>query len=529
MNPVPYLLVIDDENHICESCDRIFSNAGYRVDTNIDATNGFRQALMNSYDAIILDLNLGESDGMQILYGIRKGKPEVPIVIITGYPSEENRRKSITLGVTDYITKPFEPAEILDSIQKVTSTKAESLTGDKAILDELMAEPNCQYFLSSWFYKQLNGLIRVGGYLPNLSNNSVESVKLPDIGSFIYRGLPLAEVTLSNGTKQIIPSSVSGKITWVNNQLREHPYTLEREIHKKSWIAVVVPNHLEEDFSASETRSILFFADKGSEENEFFRQFVQKGYITKIAGGIDMVLDNLAEGSIQVIAMDAVNLAHYGPEYVKRINQEFPDVKIIVFNEPNGKFEKLYRENDLFYYGVNPISDNEMVALLHCAFTNDKRKTIMKNPRETRFLPNTISRISITNKYGTKVTLLGYNDILKNNSGLGYLLTKELLDMAFPLEINHSRYCKSIDDATQINDITKEKNERIIILKTRDMDKIPGSISKDTRESKNKGASVNLSTNIFIQPASGENGEVEFNEITTLALKDIVKAEMISR
>ena len=107
MKTSPYILVIDDENHICESCDRIFSNAGYKVDTNINGTNGFRQALTNPYDAIILDLNLVESDGMKLLYGIRRRKPDVPVVIITGYPSEDSRRMSTTLGVVDYITKPF--------------------------------------------------------------------------------------------------------------------------------------------------------------------------------------------------------------------------------------------------------------------------------------------------------------------------------------------------------------------------------------------------------------------------------------
>jgi len=531
MNTKPYLLVIDDENYICESCDRIFSNAGYRVDTNINGTDGFRQALMKAYDAIILDLNLVESDGMQILNGIRKRKPDVPVVIITGYPSEESKRMSTTLGVTDYITKPFEPTEILKSVQKVISAKAESLPGDQAILDEPLTKPNYQYYLSSWFYKQLNGLILVGGYVPNLSNNSIEYVKLPDVGSLIYRGLPLAEVTLSNGTKQIIPSPISGNVTLINNQLRKNPYIFEKNIHKKSWIAVVESNQFEEDLRFSETRSILVFADITSEENEFFKQFVHKGYITKIASSIDIVLKILAEEFIQVVVMDARNLSHYGPGDVKKINQEFPDVKIIVFNEPDIKFEKLYRENNIFYYGVNPISNNEMIDILHCAFHDNKRKTILKNPHPSRFLPDTISKVSITNRYGIKVTLFAYNDILKNNSGLGYLLTKELLDMGFPMETNYSRSCKSVDDAVEIQDITKEKekNDRIIILQAKDMGKIPGSISKDIQEYKNKNTSVNLLINIFIQPPSGEKREVEFDDYTTIALKDIIKTEMISR
>ena len=514
MKTSPYILVIDDENHICESCDRIFSNAGYKVDTNINGTNGFRQALTNPYDAIILDLNLVESDGMKLLYGIRRRKPDVPVVIITGYPSEESRRMSTTLGVTDYITKPFEPAELLEPVQRVISRESES---------------KYHFYLSSWFYQLENGSIRVGGYLPDLANNFIKSIRLPKVGSMIYRGLPLAEVTLSNGTKQIIPSSICGKVTMINKQLRDHFYNLEKNIHRKSWIAVVEPNHLEQDLKASKARSVLVFADKSSEENEFFKKFEQKGYITKIADNIDNTLKILSDGEIQVVVMDAGRFGDSGPAHVKRLNQEFPGIKIIVFNEPNLNFEKQYRENNIFYYGVNPISNNEMVDLLHCSFTEDNRKIVLKNPRISRFLPDTISRISITNRYGTKVTLFAYDEILQNNSGLGYLLTKELLDMSFPLEVHHSRFHKSIEEVTESQNIAteKEKNERIIILQTKDLDRIPGCISKDMQEYTNQNSSLNLLINIFIQPASGDARNVEFDANTTIALKEMIMTEMV--
>jgi DNA-binding response OmpR family regulator len=530
MKAAPHILVIDDENYICESCDRIFSKAGYRVDTNISATKGFRQALMNPYDVIILDLNLVESDGMKLLYGIRKRKPDIPVVIITGYPSEDSRRMSTTLGVTDYITKPFEPAEILEPVQRVISSEIVSIEKDKDFILEETRELNYHFYLSSWFHQMGYGIIRVGGYLPNLSNSSIISVKLPELGSRIYRGLPLAEVTLSNGTKQIIPSSISGKIKVINNTLRDYHYNLEINLYKKNWIAIVEPEQLEQDLKTTETRNVLVFADKSTDENEFFRRIVQNGYVTKITTNIDEVVEVLSEGVIQVLVVDARQFGDSGPEYVQRLNQGFPDIKIIVFNEPNLNIERSYRKNSLFYYGVNPISNHEMVDLLHCAFTDDNRKIALKNPRVSRFLPDTISKISMTNRYGTKVTLFAYNEILQNNGGLGYLLTKELLDMEFPLEIHHSRCRKSIDEVMEIQNITieKEKNDRIIILQTKDMDKIPGSISKDIQEYTNKNALVNLLINIFIQPASEKNRKVEFDANTTIALKDIIMTEIVS-
>ena len=520
MKTAPHILVIDDENYICESCDRIFSKAGYKVDTNISATSGFRQALTNPYDAIILDLNLVESDGMKLLYGIRKRKPDIPVVIITGYPSEDSRRMSTTLGVTDYITKPFEPSELLDPVQKVISGESEPS----------VEETRYHFYLSSWFYKLGNGSVRVGGYLPDLSNDIIKSIRLPEVGSLVYRGLPLAEVAMGNGTTQVIPSSISGKITLVNKQLKEHFYSLEKNIHKKSWIAVVEPTNLDQDLKASKTRSLLVFADQSSEENEFYKKFAHKGYITKITSSLKNALKILSDGQIRVVVMDACKFGKSGPVYVKRLNQEFPGIKIIVFNESNVNFEKMYRENNIFYYGVNPISNNEMVDLLHCAYTDDNRNITLKNPRVSRFLPNTISKISITNRYGTKVTLLAYDEILQHNGGLGYLLSKELLDMAFPLEIHHSRFNKSAEEVTEVQNIAmeKERNDRVIILQSKELDKIPGSISKEIQEYSNKNASLNLLINIFIQPAFGKNRKVEFNANTTIALKELIMNEMIS-
>lgn len=541
MNTEPYVLVIDDENYICESCDRIFTNAGYRVDTNVSASNGFRQALLNPYDAIILDLKLVESDGLQLLRGIRKKKPDVPVVIITGYPSEETRKMSTTLGAADYITKPFEPYEILEPVQRSISLgEGATLTGDWAITEEGKKETDYRFYLSSWFYKHFyltswfykveSGIIRVGGYLTDLADCHIMSIRLPEPGSHVYRGLPLAEVTLSNGEKQIIPSAVSGKITTVNNQLKDHFYILERNIEKKSWIAVVDPDHFEEDLKASETRSILVFADKISEENEFFIKFVHKGYITKMTSDMDKAMKMLSGGVCRVFVMDARNLAENGPEYVGKINQKFPRVKVIVFNEPNMNFESMYRKHNVFYYGVNPITNNEMVDILHCAFQEETGKIHLKNPQFSRFLPDRISKISITNRFGKKVTLLACNEVLQNNSGLGYLLSKELLDMSFPVNISHSRFGKSAEEVVEDRKFTKEQgeNDRIIILKTRNMNKIPGSIEKHIQEYKNRNSSGNLLINIDIQPEGGSKKEMELEYSTILALKELIKNEMLS-
>ena len=371
MKTLPQILVIDDENYICESCQRIFTNAGYRVDTTVSASTGFRQALMNPYDAIVLDLNLVESDGMNLLYGIRKRKPYVPVVIITGYPSEETRRTSSTLGINDYITKPFSPKELLKPVERILACEEGSPAKAMDLSEEEPGSPQYRFFHSSWFYQVGNGSVRVGGYVPNLSDNTIISVKLPEAGQQIRRGAALAEAALSDGTRRIIRSAVSGKITEINGCLKEHYYNLEKNLHHKSWICIVEPGDLGSDIRSTETRTVLVFTDENKLENEFYQRIYHQGDRTRITGRVDEVLEMLAREKIRVLIMDAGRMGELGPRYLKIILREMPGTRIIVFNEPNLQLEKLYRKNNIFYYGVNPILNNELIDLLHCAFSEE--------------------------------------------------------------------------------------------------------------------------------------------------------------
>jgi DNA-binding response OmpR family regulator/glycine cleavage system H lipoate-binding protein len=527
MNYQPSILVIDDEALICESCDRIFSQAGYKVDTNINPDNGLRQALINNYDAIVLDLKLGEKDGLELLRGIREKKPKVPVLIITGYPTRESREMSTELGALEYILKPFEPAELLEPVQRITFM--EPAVSYKTIYPQEDIKPGTHYrfFESSWFYQGLDGLIRVGGHLSNLLNTKIESITLPEIGSTIYMGLPLAEVTLDNNFKQIIPSAICGKITDVNTNLKEHPSILEKSINKESWIAIIKPENLEKDIKASEIRKILLLGKESSKENRYLNQFTQMGYLTITAKSIDKAIELINKEKIKVVVLDAITFMDNGPEYVKRIKKECNITKIIGLNNPNSKFEILYRENRMFYYGVNPISNQEMADVLNCAFW-DKRKSEIPKSNELSLLPKTISKIRITNRYSKKVTLLAYDDILQNNQGIGYLLIKNLIERSYPIEAVHCRSRKSLSDTAEIQNILneKEKNDRIIIVHTQNLKMIPGGIIKKTEEFKNSSGADNLITTISIQPAVS-NKKI-FDNITTRSLADLITNEMTS-
>ncbi len=119
MSDSPKLLVVDDEEVICQACRRIFSRQGFQVEVNTDACNGLNCALHDDYAAILLDIKMPKIDGIQFLERLRETKPDQPVLIMTGYPSIPNATAAMRLGASDYITKPFRPDEITRAVQRI--------------------------------------------------------------------------------------------------------------------------------------------------------------------------------------------------------------------------------------------------------------------------------------------------------------------------------------------------------------------------------------------------------------------------
>ncbi len=87
----PRLLVVDDEEVICEGCRRIFSRQGFEVEKCSDACQGLSLAKQNDYSAILLDIKMPTMDGIAFLEALRKQKADVPVVLMTGLSQHSQR------------------------------------------------------------------------------------------------------------------------------------------------------------------------------------------------------------------------------------------------------------------------------------------------------------------------------------------------------------------------------------------------------------------------------------------------------
>jgi len=117
------LLVVDDEEVVCQACRRIFSRQGFQVEVNTDARQGLALATDKDYTIILLDIKMPNMNGIEFLERLREKKSDVPVLIITGYPSIPNAAAAMRLGACDYVTKPFTAEEITGAVQRVLSVR----------------------------------------------------------------------------------------------------------------------------------------------------------------------------------------------------------------------------------------------------------------------------------------------------------------------------------------------------------------------------------------------------------------------
>jgi putative two-component system response regulator len=125
--PAARVLIVDDEANNLRLLEKMLARAGY---TNVVTTQQPLQALAMldgaAPDIVLLDLNMPEMDGLQLMAAIRSAFPTenfLPFVILTGDLSRDTRERALASGAMDFISKPFEVAEVLLRISNLLHTR----------------------------------------------------------------------------------------------------------------------------------------------------------------------------------------------------------------------------------------------------------------------------------------------------------------------------------------------------------------------------------------------------------------------
>ncbi|MBQ4323770.1 MAG: response regulator transcription factor [Clostridia bacterium] len=119
------LLLAEDERDLSRALVAILKHNNYTVDTVYDGGDAIDYALAEKYDGILLDVMMPRADGFEVLRVLREKGVKTPILMLTARGEREDKIQGLDCGADDYVTKPFDMAELLARIRALTRRSGE--------------------------------------------------------------------------------------------------------------------------------------------------------------------------------------------------------------------------------------------------------------------------------------------------------------------------------------------------------------------------------------------------------------------
>ncbi len=113
------VLLVEDDTSTAKSIEMMLKSEGYICDSTDLGEDGLEIGKIYDYDLIVLDLMLPDIDGYEVLRRLRAAKVRTPILILSGLSEPDKKVKGLGFGADDYLTKPFDKAELIARIQAI--------------------------------------------------------------------------------------------------------------------------------------------------------------------------------------------------------------------------------------------------------------------------------------------------------------------------------------------------------------------------------------------------------------------------
>ncbi|KUJ59767.1 two-component system response regulator [Flavobacteriaceae bacterium CRH] len=128
---MPKILIIEDDISFCKLLERFLVKKEYDVTIAFSAEEARSAIKKESFDLILTDLRLPDFDGIGLMTEFKNSNPEIPVVLMTGYSDVNTAVKAIKNGAADYISKPFNPDEVLLVITNALQTEQAEIPKEK--------------------------------------------------------------------------------------------------------------------------------------------------------------------------------------------------------------------------------------------------------------------------------------------------------------------------------------------------------------------------------------------------------------
>jgi len=288
-NPAARILCVDDEEIILGIFRKILALEGYCVDTVETGQEALGLIQIHNYDFVFTDLKMPAMSGTDVAKSVKHLRPDIDVVIITGFATVESAVECMKHGAIDYIEKPFTEKELRmfvkhaliqrrDRIQKQLKPRVHVMGpeetgrgfgGEFSIPGGvLVSTGHC------WVSLAEDGTARIG--LDDFANKllgNIDTIDFPNIGMGVQAGQPL--FTVNQGHRRVqFYAPLSGKVVKINEDLGQDCAKLEEMSYGKNWICVIEGDDLDADLShlkIGKSAVALF-----QEDIDRFQAYVQK-------------------------------------------------------------------------------------------------------------------------------------------------------------------------------------------------------------------------------------------------------------
>mgnify|MGYP001435454849 CR=1 FL=1 len=278
-NPKAKILCVDDEEVILGSFRKILVLDGYSIDTVETGQEALGLIQKHHYDFVFTDLKMPLMDGVEVTKSVKHLRPDIDVIIITGYASVETAVETMKYGAMDYVQKPFTEDELLafanrilikrqDKIQKQLKPKVH-ITHIPEKNDFIKGEfsiPGGVFISKNHIWCSINqeGITKIG--IDDFAKKiigKIDSIELPNLGMNVRAGQPL--FTVKQGNRSVsFNSPITGKVSQVNTPLQKNLIALELTSYYSHWICALDTDMIDDEIkgmSIGKSAVLLFQND----------------------------------------------------------------------------------------------------------------------------------------------------------------------------------------------------------------------------------------------------------------------------
>ncbi len=114
------ILICEDNRLAMKTLSVVLEREGFSTDTAIDGNEAIRLLQQNDYDMLVVDIHLPYRSGLELVKFLRSDlEKDTPVLVVTAFSDQQQQRQASELGINGYITKPFNPADLVKKIRSI--------------------------------------------------------------------------------------------------------------------------------------------------------------------------------------------------------------------------------------------------------------------------------------------------------------------------------------------------------------------------------------------------------------------------